>query len=422
MENHNKIDYRMSGKYLGLQLKRVVKVFPVIILTTMILTLGLGLFVNIIVQLNGQEQSKQKVSVGVVGDADDSYLGIGIYALQHMDNSRFQVSFSEMEREEAEKSLETGEISAFVVIPEGFVDSVVRGENMQVTYVTATGSRSINSVLMDEIVESVSELITKSQSGIFGMQTALIEEKETDRFWELTDDLNIYYIQHILNRSDFFEVELLGYSNQLSFFGYYVCSMIMLFLLLWGMNGSYLFIKKDLSLARVLASKRVPAFLQVADEYLAYLVLIILSLLCVGGTVLIGTELEYIKIPEWEGVMMYEKWTFLLQLLPVAAMIAALQLLLYEFVSGVISGVLLQFLTAICLGYLSGCFYPISFFPERIQQAARLLPTGIGNRYIGLRFMGQSAGIELVALLLYAIVFLLGAMLVREIKIRKGHA
>lgn len=422
MENHNKIDYRMSGKYLGLQLKRVVKVFPVIILTTMILTLGLGLFVNIIVQLNGQEQSKQKVSVGVVGDADDSYLGIGIYALQHMDNSRFQVTFSEMEREEAEKSLETGEISAFVVIPEGFVDSVVRGENMQVTYVTATGSRSINSVLMDEIVESVSELITKSQSGIFGMQNALIEEKETDRFWELTDDLNIYYIQHILNRSDFFEVELLGYSNQLSFFGYYVCSMIMLFLLLWGMNGSYLFIKKDLSLARVLASKRVPAFLQVADEYLAYLVLIILSLLCVGGTVLIGTELEYIKIPEWEGVMMYEKWTFLLQLLPVAAMIAALQLLLYEFVSGVISGVLLQFLTAICLGYLSGCFYPISFFPERIQQAARLLPTGIGNRYIGLRFMGQSAGIELGALLLYAIVFLLGAMLVREIKIRKGHA
>ena len=293
---------------------------------------------------------------------------------------------------------------------------------MQITYVTATGSRSINSVLMDEIVESVSELITKSQSGIFGMQTALIEEKETDRFWELTDDLNIYYIQHILNRSDFFEVELLGYSNQLSFFGYYVCSMIMLFLLLWGMNGSYLFIKKDLSLARVLASKRVPAFLQVADEYLAYLVLIILSLLCVGGTVLMGTELEYIKIPEWEGVMMYEKWTFLLQLLPVTAMIAALQLLLYEFVSGVISGVLLQFLTAICLGYLSGCFYPISFFPERIQQAARLLPTGIGNRYIGLRFMGQSAGIELVALLLYAIVFLLGAMLVREIKIRKGHA
>ena len=422
MENHNKIDYRMSGKYLGLQLKRVVKVFPVIILTTMILTLGLGLFVNIIVQLNGQEQSKQKVSVGVVGDADDSYLGIGIYALQHMDSSRFQVTFSEMEREEAEKSLEAGEISAFVVIPEGFVDSVVRGENMQVTYVTATGSRSMNSVLMDEIVESVSELITKSQSGIFGMQNALIEEKETDRFWELTDDLNIYYIQHILNRSDFFELELLGYSNQLSFFGYYVCSMIMLFLLLWGMNGSYLFIKKDLSLARVLASKRVPAFLQVADEYLAYLVLIILSLLCVGGTVLIGTELEYIKIPEWEGAMMYEKWAFLLQLLPVAAMIAALQLLLYEFVSGVISGILLQFLTAICLGYLSGCFYPISFFPERIQQAAGLLPTGIGNRYIGLRFMGQSAGMELGALLLYAIVFLLGAMLVREIKIRKGHA
>lgn len=58
------------------------------------------------------------------GDVDETYLGIGLLALQRMDTLRFAIDFSTMTEDEAEKKLAAGELAAYVDISGKFCRGV----------------------------------------------------------------------------------------------------------------------------------------------------------------------------------------------------------------------------------------------------------------------------------------------------------
>ena len=85
---------KKCGIYMRLQLKRMGKVFPAVFLVTVLLSVGICLLVWMQLSVDSQDEKRQKIVLGVVGDTRDSYLGFGIYALEHLDSSRFTISFS----------------------------------------------------------------------------------------------------------------------------------------------------------------------------------------------------------------------------------------------------------------------------------------------------------------------------------------
>ena len=98
----------------------------------------------------------------------------------------------------------------------------------------------------------------------------------------------------------------------------------------------------------------------------------------------------------------------------VFGMAGALQFLLYELSQGVIQSVLLQFLTAMALGYVSGCLYPIRFFPEWMQQAAQWLPTGCAVTFLGAGLTRRAAPAAALGLALYTALFAAAAIWLRR--------
>ena len=56
----------------------------------------------------------------------------------------------------------------------------------------------------------------------------------------------------------------------------------------------------------------------------------------------------------------------------------------------------MQFLFAIVLGYLSGCFYPLSFFPKSVETIASILPTKVALDYLNKSLLSQQKIEELV--------------------------
>ena len=97
-------------------------------------------------------------------------------------------------------------------------------------------------------------------------------------------------------------------------------------------------------------------------------------------------------IPELENISMVRGVRLvsgLALLIPVAG---ALLYFLSQCVRSLISGTILALLCAIGLGYISGCFYPISFFPEGIQRLAAILPTGILMEYMQRALLGEPGG------------------------------
>lgn len=403
--------------YLLAQMKRVKKALPAVLIMTLLLTGCIALISKVMLIADSSSEKKQKVQIGLVGDISGSYLGFGISALQHLDSSRFAIEFIEMEEEEARDRLNHGTLSAFVIVPEGFVEAAVRGENMPLTYVSTSGSLRLGSMIMNELVNTISSLLTESQNAIYGMQNYLVNNGMSDIYWQATDELYLRFLDFILGRTSVYELEIMCLSGNLSMIGYYLCGFTVLFLLLWGIAGSPLYIKKDHALPALLSSKGQNTLSQMAGEFVAYFVLMATSFLLVIVLVAVAMGLTGFTLPEWEREGIGILFGFYVKMLPVAAVICAMQLLLFELTSDMVSGILLQFLCALSLGYLSGCFYPISFFPESIQIVQPLLPTGVAVNYGGNLLMEESTAIDMVLLLGYLLLFLVLATAVRKRKI-----
>lgn len=409
------------GAYFLAQLKRMLRCLPRQMAVTFCICACVGALAGLLVSGGIFDAGATRYRIGMVGDLSDSYLGFGLQALQTMDDSRLMIELVGMPREEAEEAFARGELYAVMYVPEGLMESVVSGDNDRlITYTATQGQKGLGAMVMGEIVDIASTLVTRSQSAIYAMQRILAEEGRSEEIgWE-TDRLNLKLIQLVLARSGFSDVEILGYAEGLSMEMYYFCRGILLILLLLGLLNSALFAGKPAARAGFLRARGVGALWQILGEYLAYLCLVFLQLLCIGGLLIFAQGKEWIVLPEWAGAGTAVLADFLCMLLPAAAMFAALQFLLYELAGGIVNGILLQFLLGIGMGYLSGYFYPAAFFPERMRLLGSVLPTGVAADYVGAGLLREIPGIVAPAVFAYLAAFLLLAVMRRRSRIERG--
>lgn len=404
-----------AAAYFLAQLKRALKFPPAQLAADLLICAGAGILAYLLVAQGVFLHGGVRYRIGMVGNLSDSYLGFGISALQEMDDSRFMIELVEMSEEAAEEAFSRGELYAVMRVPDGLLESVVRGDNdCLITYTATDAQKGLGTMVMGEITDLASTLVTSSQSAIYAMQRVLVDQGRGDEVARETDKLNLVLINLVLSRSGFGEVELLGYADGLSMELYYFCNAVLLFLLLAGLLNCAFYARRHAALARFLKARGVGAFWQVLGEYLAYLCLVVMGLLALSLPLACVLERELIVIPEWEGMGVSPFWGFLRTLFPVAAMFGALQFFLYEAAEGIVNGILLQLFGGIGLGYLAGYFYPSAFFPERMRMIGNLLPSGAAARYVeeGL-FGGASAG-AVAAVAVWLAVFFVLAVMVRR--------
>lgn len=413
----------MSGfcTYFYIQFRRVLKLLPVLMAVTAAVFGCVGVFAVMYFNSDAMTESSRKYQIAIVGDTTTTYLGFGISVLSMLDDSRFMVDFPTMTESEARQALMRGEITAYAKVPDDLVDSIVYGTNdAPVTFVGSTGQKGIAGILAEELTEVVSTLIVRSQSAIYGMQNVLWNHGLGDQWWEATESLNLRFIDMVLKRTQVCDLEVLGLSNGLSTGEYYFCSMLIFFLLLAGINSSPLFGRRNGELMQLMASRGVGPLRQVAGEYLTYL---FLNLCCLLGVFLVLIPVfgrGAVNLAGWKGMEADTLIGFYVRLIPVAAAFAAMQFLLYELVTGVVSSILLQFICGISMAYLSGCFYPASMFPDVLKRIGELLPTGLALSYADARLMGEASLAAGMGLFMYLAVFLGLSVFIRSCRIQRG--
>ena len=117
-------------------------------------------------------------------------------------------------------------------------------------------------------------------------------------------------------------------------------------------------------------------------EYISYLTITIITLF--GIAFILGTvaNINDFGIYELKGMTPLGAVGYIIKILPAVLMITLMQMMFYELVSGTVGAILIQFILAVGLGYISGCFYPNYFFPETMQNIASNLPTGVAFSYM----------------------------------------
>jgi len=403
----------MKKRYLSLQMKKFFKKYPVILLITLVTVCAMALCAYGVLSGIAGSDEKTRISVGIVGDSGDSYLGMGIYALKNIDTSRYAVDFREMTKTEAELALQKGDIHGYVELPPDFIKDVVRGKNTPATYNIKKSAVNFGSLMIGEITGTVSELITESQTSIYSMQAVARWLKHTQNLGTKTDKLNIRYIDIILGRSKIFDVHTIGVADSISLGGYYLCAIIMIFMMLWGISCASLFSQNSLALRRLLRSRGMSAYGQVVCESAAYFAITMLTVIIfatlaalLGGAGLPADELRGAGAGDFVGFALY--------IIPVVMMVCAMHIFIYEAVANTVTAVILQFVVAVAMGYVSGFFYPDFFFPGSVRTFASLLPAGIGFAYFRKAVTGLSVVKECMMCVIYCVLFALATVAIRK--------
>ena len=390
------------GKYFYLQLKRLLRMVLPVLLVASVLFGCLALAYRAVVSLDDDSQEQRKLQVGVVGATGDTYLELGMMALTTFDSSRFALSFEEMEEVQAEQAMRRGEIVAYVVIPEEFMDEVMRGHIIPLKYVSTVGAVGLVSLLKDEITHIVENIMIETQKGIYGAGNAAQSVGSSPSV--AINDISLEYVDFIFARSKIYRISELGAMDGLGLEEYLLSGFCVVLLLLVCLVFAPMMVRRDLSINRVLTANNRKVLWQVVCDFSVYLLGIFGIILVL---LVVAVSAGWIDLTA--GVC--------IQWILVVFALGAMSFLLYELTSNLISGVLLQFFVSLALCLVSGCLYPTSFFPDSVQRLSVFLPTGLARIQLAESFAGNMNAAGIAALLGYGVFFFAVAFMVRKAKV-----
>lgn len=393
--------------YLRLQLKRAFKALPAVIATALVILCCVLLLFVLVRRADDSRDENEPLKIGVVGDIDDKYFSVGLSAMKHLDSSRFAVELLELTEDEAVRLVNEGEISGYAVIPEGFVASVMTGENKQITLVTTNASEDIMTGLVKEFMEEISGYLCETQNSIYGLQQYLADMGRQDLINSSVNDINVFYVNLVMKRDTLFEpVKIINEGNAVSSNAGYICGLMIFLVMMFGIAYSPVYTRRDTSLNSVLRLKSVGIPLQILAEYLSYLCMMLICLLPLITAAVYGIYRSGVDVPEWRMGFLADYRYFILGFIPITAMFAAAQYMLFLAADNYIAGISLQFMFAVVPAYLGGCLYPLSFFPEIIRKTARFQPAGLAYGYLADILLVNDTGRNLAMMLAYMTVFL----------------
>ena len=395
-------------RYWLLYAKRILKALPFVLCVTAILFGSLAAVFISARQLDENSDINTKFSIGVVGTGNDTFLKMGLAAFESMDTTRFALELVYATEEEAQALLTSRNLSAYVIFPDDFMTSALSGEIHPLKYVCSTGSVGMSNLLKEEITQVIESILLSAQKGAYGAHHALQGGGFEDQAWTHLTNLSIEYVELVLDRGKVYTVQELGVSDGLDMEGHLISGLSVLFLLLICIPYAPLLIRNDRTMEQLLASRSIGCTKQISTEIVLYFASLLLIVALMLGLLLPAGLLKGYEI----------RPSAIFQILSVLIMVATWSFFLFELSKDLISGVLLQFFSAVCLAFISGCLYPVYFFPKSVQTIGNILPTGAARMQLAHCLSGTSSPHTTWLIVGYSSIFLSATFLLRFVRIR----
>ena len=367
---------------------------------------------NLMLEQNESGEQNTKVKIALVGDTDDPFMQMGLTMLENMDSSRYTLEILSMELETARQQLSRRELNAYVVIPENFIDNALMGRVEPLEFVSHRDSSDLAAVFKKEMTGTIATMALEAQRSVYGLMDIMIENQLPD-IGSTTDQAALEAVRLVLARDKMYRVQEIGVAEGMNLSQTLMSGLTVLLMLLACLPFTSLLVRRDTALNRVMAAKGKPVWLQILWELVAYFVaLAVLSVLV----------LVLCKVAGLLGLMpaltVAQLSRTLLYLMPALLMAATLSFMLCSFTQELISGVLLQFFVSVAMCFVSGCIYPVDFFPVQVQKLAAWLPAGVARSWVAGAWTGETSWTALGALLGYCALFVAVSLLTGRAAIR----
>ena len=161
---------------------------------------------------------------GVEGE-DETTQTLASYLLSMSDVNEF-CQVIPMSEEETLSALEKGEVTAALLLPQGFLPSILDGEN-KAPVLVLDPERSLESYLALWLSEGAADMLATSQAGIYAVLDLYRADPPAQvPFQQAVLDINLAYLNVILNRSSSFRVQEVSATGLLSVPHHYGLSLL----------------------------------------------------------------------------------------------------------------------------------------------------------------------------------------------------
>lgn len=407
----------IMGKYFLLQIKRLVCFLPAMLAVVLVLFICLLSAFGVVNAANTQDGTA-KFRLAFVGSAEDAYFQKGLEVVQAYDSSRFAIETVQLDEQEALNALKKDQIDAYVLIPDDFIKEAMSGKVGSLKYVSTTGAADLSTLFKDEITAVVSDIIIACEKAMYGIDDALRECDMEEQIGRFSYDISLTYVDYILNRNNTYRVESLGMEDSLGLDGYLFSGLTVVLLTLAVILSSCVFIKEEYDLEKLLKAKGIGPLAQIAGEFSALFLLWGLVVVTVSVLVTIAADQLPVELQRLAAMLAIEN---ILPVLAVVFLVSAFTYMLIQVCGNLVSGVLLQFFTGILTCFISGCLYPVYFFPDVIQKLGGHMPQAYARTVLASCLTGKPANTQELTLVLYGIIMLMFAWMIRIVRLGKRN-
>lgn len=166
------------------------------------------------------------ITLAIVGPEDSSVAEEAEKLLSTMRDVGQYCEVRAMSRQEALDSLEQGQITAIMVLPEGFVSGVIYGTNPDIELIVPD-DRPFEALLTLWLGQSASDMLSAVQSGIYAVIDQYNASPDSElESGEVIAQINMRYINWTLNRQGMFRVSSVSATELLPVGLHYALSLL----------------------------------------------------------------------------------------------------------------------------------------------------------------------------------------------------
>ena len=314
----------------------------------------LALFCVLMILLVASLPSRQlfaPFTIGVVDNDNSTEVTMLLEMLKNHESLNHLVGFERMPQDIAAERLDSDEIPAYIIVPPGFTQGVIIGENPPLTLV-GNESRFIQLSVAKLLINAGVAFVTTSQAGIYSTLDYAYEQGMdwSEVINSLVIPINIEYMKTLLDYEALFTKTELSATDNIPSAEYFLNSML-IFLM-------YLFL---ITITGTAASSSAPSVM--------------------SRWRMCGTPLIKVMVIKWTAIWVLLSF-FLIPLLPlygvklvaVAAMLSGLGLMSAQLFKNEQAAGLFLFTFAVVTLFISGGSLPLAFLPKIFGKLCLLTP------------------------------------------------
>lgn len=309
----------------------------------------------------GDQYSYSQAEIAVCIADDSEYNEIGLNMVSQLDSVGETVELNKMDsEEEVMAAVSKGDCVAGIIIPEGFVNSLSTGENMQAQIYFKDDDSFIGKVVNDLLMTLANMLGTGQCVTITAYSYLSDKDISSSEMYAIGTDAQNRSIAYVLARSDLFDTESIDFLSTFSLkqkmtASYTVFLMVMsVFVFAYFYKGS-----SDAVMTRVKLSGKNPAvfFLMETGAVAVMMYILYLIVFVVLNILRLGVEAKS-----------------LLLMIPVILLVALIASALTYSIRKASTVSFITFGAGLVIMYLSGGLMPVEYMPKFFQTAALYSP------------------------------------------------